>query len=599
MFLASLPTGNERYVMSALHRYLFWGICLLQLAGCIVPEAEPALTGTLIKPSSIGSLAVPDSQTPQVVGDTLLELETKTLPVSDSVVFDPSVLTTENIRYVNLKAVHGEGRIIDFALSPDGNKIAYITGTGIHLYDVVTGEKTLVEGAPDQFWSKPDWALSTLAFSPDGKELAAAYERNVVFFDLSETPRRNWKSPSLYVPNYGTGITHLAYSHDGKTILVLSDDLNYGLGRDAQIALFNRDQRMLVFTGMLSDNYFPAPYRFLSDGTIMLLVDSLGVVKVSQATGSVLEAYPLPEASIYGISFSEDGEQILVVKNHQMLHPELFNIEDWKLVRRFYDQLIHLPISEGFLRIDSENIKFLDDSFRSVCDISNSSVYWWNLRMNLRYAINQVAALDWDTNSIQLVETHGCETNLTLEIPTRSREDLPPIEPRTINLFPIWQPYTYEAEGKLLNFENNTIQICEKPSIILPVKNCTPKYRIEGYPWIHHFADLSKVILTNRWDHAMLDTQTGMVTHLQRYYSNSFGEDSQLINSATFSPDGSLFMITSGVLTSKTLLVWEVATGSLLLQTGLPNHAGEAYFSSDGRSIFVYADKTFYELGIP
>lgn len=101
----------------------------------------------------------------------------------------------------------GQGRGVDFAFSPDGDKIAIACSTiGIWIHDVNTGEEIeLLTGHTD--------AVTSVAYSPDGTTLASgSYDKTVRLWDADTYELRA-------TLNGHTGDTNaLAFSPDGKTL---------------------------------------------------------------------------------------------------------------------------------------------------------------------------------------------------------------------------------------------------------------------------------------------------------------------------------------------------------------------------------------------
>lgn len=101
----------------------------------------------------------------------------------------------------------GQGRSVDFAFSPDGNKIAIACSViGIWIHDVNTGEEIeLLTGHTD--------AVTSVAYSPDGSTIASgSYDKTV----------RLWDAETYALSATLTGHTGdtkaLAFSPDGKTL---------------------------------------------------------------------------------------------------------------------------------------------------------------------------------------------------------------------------------------------------------------------------------------------------------------------------------------------------------------------------------------------
>jgi WD40 repeat protein len=120
------------------------------------------------------------------------------------------------------------------ALAPDGKRLAGGGDDGlVRLWDVSAGKLTPAAGAPLK--GHTDWLLC-LAFSPDGKSLASGgYDGTVRVWDLAAgkalaVPARApapAKAPAADLP----AVTSLAFSPDGKSLAV-------GCG-NAQLLLFN------------------------------------------------------------------------------------------------------------------------------------------------------------------------------------------------------------------------------------------------------------------------------------------------------------------------------------------------------------------------
>ena len=105
------------------------------------------------------------------------------------------------------------------ALSPDGKTLAIDTGTtGLRLYNV---QNRKAIGAALKTETGADASLTTLAFSPDGKVLAAGNSTNysVVLWDVAS--RRPLGADLL---GHTKRVSALAFSADGKTVASGSDD---------------------------------------------------------------------------------------------------------------------------------------------------------------------------------------------------------------------------------------------------------------------------------------------------------------------------------------------------------------------------------------
>ncbi|MBZ0315499.1 MAG: hypothetical protein K8L91_03705 [Anaerolineae bacterium] len=127
----------------------------------------------------------------------------------------------------------GRGSIDDMALSPDGTQVGVATGTGLWVYDAATwGDiaqfKASVSGVPlsDGVWvtppapippeiSPPDgYVPTTLAWSPDSKQIAAGYYDGVRIWEVGTG------QVALILPNLRQ-VTHVAWSPDGARLAII------------------------------------------------------------------------------------------------------------------------------------------------------------------------------------------------------------------------------------------------------------------------------------------------------------------------------------------------------------------------------------------
>ncbi len=107
----------------------------------------------------------------------------------------------------------GKGVISQVVFSPDGNQIALSSSTGIWIYDAKS-LKEISEFATD------DW-ISSLAYSPDGKMIAAWYpDGSVGLWDVkTSTLQQTLKVESEGNIRFtGDGLNNVAFSADGKVL---------------------------------------------------------------------------------------------------------------------------------------------------------------------------------------------------------------------------------------------------------------------------------------------------------------------------------------------------------------------------------------------
>ncbi len=127
----------------------------------------------------------------------------------------------------------GKGQITTIAFSPDGSQLAVASTVGIWIYDAHTGkELALLPGYREGFTTSVQSALGghfmihTLVFSPNGKLLASAsMDDTIRIFDVSTYTEHYtlYKNEAAIVNNnFGRPrFTDLAFSADGQTLTVL------------------------------------------------------------------------------------------------------------------------------------------------------------------------------------------------------------------------------------------------------------------------------------------------------------------------------------------------------------------------------------------
>ena len=104
------------------------------------------------------------------------------------------------------KARLGKGSVIEVAYSPDGNRLAVASGTGIWLYDAHTGkEMYLLIGHTGRVFA--------VAFSPDGSTIASGSQDDTVM--LWDALTGEHKQTLIGHENYVTGV---AFSPDGSIL---------------------------------------------------------------------------------------------------------------------------------------------------------------------------------------------------------------------------------------------------------------------------------------------------------------------------------------------------------------------------------------------
>ncbi len=164
--------------------------------------------------------------------------------------------------------------------SPDGNLLAaktgISTGQGITRWDVSTRQvlKTICLSEPVNCYC--------LAFSPDGKVLAAGYSHNG--FRLWDLATGKAREPSPESAGY---VTHLAFSHDGAVLAAAGD---HRLKHAAKSAPHETVDLWSVQTGrqlaILDSGWGVRSLRFLPDGKTLAIAREAGRASGARQLGT-------------------------------------------------------------------------------------------------------------------------------------------------------------------------------------------------------------------------------------------------------------------------------------------------------------------------
>jgi WD40 repeat protein len=200
-----------------------------------------------------------------------------------SVIVEPTVSTTlvsKSITVITVEPtmrVKNEVVLLDFAISPDGKKLAVYLNTGVYLYDVETSKRTaFYEFESDEYYSElnagatiypPLGAPGALAFSPDGSEIAISgkfQDEYIAVWDLTTDETVD------YIANYPNGnyVRELAYPPNGETILIRS---TYPLsqlhcveigGSEDTLTLVSLASKSNLFETKVCNRYFGIEFHF-------------------------------------------------------------------------------------------------------------------------------------------------------------------------------------------------------------------------------------------------------------------------------------------------------------------------------------------------
>jgi WD40 repeat protein len=197
--------------------------------------------------------------------------------------------------HINLTIPACTGGVPDVAYSPDGGLLASICADGsVKLWDANSGALVLT------FGSGSGEAGSSVAFSPDGKILAAAWTTQVFLWDARSGEKLSMISGQSTgtTVGYNLGVGQISFSPDGKHLALANLD---GVSQVWEVD--NHNQVLSLSNGMQP----PKAIAYSPDGKLLATAGDEGVVTVWDGIQGT-EIYKLTLGGvIHSVTFSLDG----------------------------------------------------------------------------------------------------------------------------------------------------------------------------------------------------------------------------------------------------------------------------------------------------
>jgi WD40 repeat protein len=178
------------------------------------------------------------------------------------------------------------GTVILYALSPDGKEVALAEkgGPQVRLFDTETGEPRVPESGHRA-------ALTALAWSPDGKQVASSDGATVKLWDLATTrTTRTWEMP---------GVSLLAFSPDSQGLAAVGERIRVYRVTDGELLYESQRYGQAVLA-----------IAFSPDGKLLASGGEERLVRIHDLPGLVEQRVLDQQQQIRALRFSLDGRHL-------------------------------------------------------------------------------------------------------------------------------------------------------------------------------------------------------------------------------------------------------------------------------------------------
>lgn len=317
--------------------------------------------------------------------------------------------------------------LLDFALSPDGTKLAIYLNTGIFLYDVETLDYIALEefksheyysqlNSPGEYYPSLS-APGAVAFSPDGSQIAISgkfqdelihiwdWKANTSLKIVADYPNGNFVRELDFSPNsnallvrstYPLSMLHCENTEDSLTLISLNPPSDFITKKLFEIQ---------------SCKYAPIEFHFTDSNHLYLVQVSESnkywVYDIDIQTGNILQ-FDEYDVNVNGkiYDFSQNGKLIAVREYpiEELVITKLLDLKTKNILMAISGQIILLKDENRFLVYTSNNQLQLQEKNNVLCKFDELEY----LRMKVSRNKNIIAVITRD-KSIQIWDIPSCK----------------------------------------------------------------------------------------------------------------------------------------------------------------------------------------------
>jgi WD40 repeat protein len=198
-----------------------------------------------------------------------------------------------------------ESEVTSVAFSPDGKQVVCGSEDGsVHIWNTQTGQ---------QIWKtsqRHEATVTSVAFSPDGKQIVSGSNDSAVHVWDAQTGQQIWK----FSQGREEGVTSVAFSPDGKRIVSGSEDRT--------IRLWDVQTGQQIWQTLPEDQAAVTSVAFSPDGKRIVSGsnDSTVHVWLAQTGQQIWKSSQGHEEAVTSVAFSPDGKRIVSGSNDSTVH---------------------------------------------------------------------------------------------------------------------------------------------------------------------------------------------------------------------------------------------------------------------------------------